>query len=205
MHVFEHLTMSYSTVTYRSREACIMKKVAFVLLPLLLLAQNYVLQKDVLSAGGSKMTSTDYVLQGTLCQTAIGNIEDTDYKAVIGFWHPPEPFPPDAPYIVQCEKSGSDMTLTWNMITTDTLGGPDVVYYYCVYRSTSPDFVPGASDSVAVVMQPDTTWTDAGVFDSTASYYYLVKAVDVVRNRSDKSNMGYKFNKPVNENATTTD
>ena len=182
-----------------------MKKVAFVLLPLLLLAQNYVLQKDVLSAGGSKMTSTDYILQGTLCQSAIGTVEDTDYKALIGFWHPPEPFPPDAPCIVQCVKSGSDMTMTWNMITTDTLGNSDVVYYYVVYRSTSPDFVPSASDSIAVVMQPDTTCTDAGVLDSTASYYYLIKAVDIARNRSGKSNMAYKHNKTVNENTETTD
>ncbi len=182
-----------------------MKKVAFVLLPLLLLAQNYVLQKDVLSAGGSKSTSTDYILQGTLSQTAIGSVEDTDYKAVIGFWHPPEAFPPDAPYIAECEKSGNSMTLTWNMITTDTLGNPDVVHYYCVYRNTSPDFVPGASDSITAVMQPDTTYTDAGVLDSTASYYYLVKAVDVVRNRSNKSNMGYKLNKFMNENAAATD
>jgi hypothetical protein len=182
-----------------------MKKVAFVLLPLLLLAQNYVLQKDVLSAGGSKMASTDYILQGTLSQTAIGKVEDTDYKAVLGFWHPPEPFPPDAPYIVQCARSGSDMTMTWNMITTDTLGNPDVVYYYVVYRNTSPDFVPGVSDSIAVVMHPDTTCTDAGAFDSTASYYYLIKAVDLVRNRSEKSNMGYKLNKTVNENPLMTD
>jgi hypothetical protein len=39
---------------------------------------------------------------------------------------------------------------------------------------------------------------------SSNSYYYLVKAVDWARNQSKKSNMGYKLNKFVNENAGAT-
>lgn len=181
-----------------------MKRGIFILVPLLLLAQNYVLKKDVLSSGGRKMTSTNYILQGTISQTAIGSVTDTDYQGVIGFWHPPEAFPPIAPYINPAQKSGSDVELTWNMITTDTLGNPETVHYYVVYRSTSPSFIPGPSDSVGATIQPDTVFTDAGALSSGNSYYYLVKAVDITRNRSLKSNMGYKLNKFVNENAGAT-
>ncbi|MGB3341488.1 MAG: T9SS type A sorting domain-containing protein [bacterium] len=182
-----------------------MNKGILLFVPLLLFAQNYVLKKDVLSSGGRKMTSTDYILQGTISQTAIGRVTDTDYQGVIGFWHPSEAFPPIAPYINPAEKSGSDVELTWNMITTDTLGNPETVHYYVVYRSTSPSFIPGSSDSVGVTIQPDTVFTDVGALSSGNSYYYLVKAVDVARNRSVKSNMGYKLNKFFNENASSSD
>jgi len=178
-----------------------------MLLPVFILAQvNYVLKKDVLSAGGRKMTNTsaNYVLQGTISQTTIGSVEDTDYKAVIGFWHPPEAIPPSSPYIAEAEKSGDDAVLTWNKITTDTLGNSELMHYYVVYRNTSPSFIPGSSDSIGYASHPDTTFTDTGVLDSTDSYYYLVKAVDWARNQSKKSNMGYKFNKLLNENADAT-
>jgi len=181
-----------------------MRKFIFALLPLLVFSQNFVLKKGVLSAGGRKMTSTDYILQGTISQTAIGSVEDTDYKGVIGFWHPAEAIPPSAPYVDPVEKSGNDVVLTWQKITTDTLGNPESMYYYIVYRNTSPSFIPGPSDSAGVIMQPDTTFTDIGALNSGNSYYYLVKAVDIARNHSKKSNMGYKLAKSFNENAGAT-
>ncbi len=185
-----------------------MKKVArvlIVLIPVLIVAQNYVLKKDVLSAGGRKMTSTGYVLQGTISQTTVGDAEDTDYKAFIGFWHPPEAIPPSAPYITQAEKTADDLKLIWNKITTDTLGNDELMHYYVMYRDTSPGFIPDGSDSIGATPHPDTTYTDDGVLGSLNSYYYLVKAVDWALNRSKKSNMGYKFNKFFNENAAATD
>jgi len=155
-----------------------MKRIVIILLPVLLLAQNYVLKKDVFSAGGRKMTSSDYILHGTVSQTTIGNAEDTDYKAVIGFWHPPEALPPLAPYITQAEKSGSNVQFTWKKIMTDIFGNPEIMNYYVVYRNTSPSFITDVSDSIGFVSHPETTFTDIDVLDSTESYYYLVKAVD---------------------------
>ncbi len=125
--------------------------------------------------------------------------------ATVGFWHPLETLPPLAPYIASVGKSGNDLILTWNKITTDTLGNPEIMDYYVVYRNTSPSFIPGASDSIGAVLHPDTTYTDPGVLNAAQSYYYLVKAVDWARNKSKKSNMGYKLNKFVNENAAATD
>ncbi len=184
-----------------------MRKILYILLPVFILAQvNYVLKKDVLSAGGRKMTNTsaNYVLQGTISQTTIGNVEDTDYKGVIGFWHPPEAIPPSAPYVDPAEKSGDDVVLTWKKITTDTLGNSELMHYYVVYRNTSPSFIPGSSDSIGYASHPDTVFTDTGVLDSTDNYYYLVKAVDWARNQSKKSNMGYKLNKFFNENISAS-
>jgi len=177
-----------------------MKRIVIILLPVLLLAQNYVLKKDVFSAGGRKMTSSDYILHGTVSQTTIGNAEDTDYKAVIGFWHPPEALPPLAPYITQAEKSGSNVQFTWKKIMTDIFGNPEIMNYYVVYRNTSPSFITDVSDSIGFVSHPETTFTDIDVLDSTESYYYLVKAVDWADNRSAKSNMGFVFHKFINEN-----
>ncbi len=180
-----------------------MNRIALLLVPILFFAQTYVLQKDVLSSGGREMTSANYILNGTISQTTIGNVSSTNYEGWIGFWHPPEPFPPEAPY-VYATKSGNNVILTWNKITTDTLGNPETVHYYVVYRNTSPSFIPGSADSIGGVIQPDTTYTDAGVLGSSNSYYYLVKAVDVATNRSAKSNMGYKLYKFYNENTGAT-
>lgn len=111
--------------------------------------------------------------------------------------------PPVAPYIASSGKSGNDIILTWNKITTDTLGNPETMDHYVVYRNTSPSFIPGVSDSIGFVSDPGTTFTDTDVLDSTESYYYLVKAVDAADNTSKKSNMGFVFHKFINENAGT--
>ena|GEM_PF-2657563 len=113
-------------------------------------------------------------------------------------------YPPSVPYITKADKSGSNFVLTWHRITTDTVGNPESMDYYVVYRNTSPSFVPGSADSIGYVSHPDTTYTDVGALDSVQSYYYLVKAVDSTDNRSKRSNMGYKFNKFVNENTGAT-
>ncbi len=117
----------------------------------------------------------------------------------------PEVIPPSAPYIVQTEKSGDDVMLTWNKVTTDTTGNAKAMDCYVVYRNTSPSFVPSSSDSIGAVLHPETTYTDVGALTAGESYYYLVKAVDESRNMSNKSNMAYVFCKFVNENATGTD
>jgi len=113
-------------------------------------------------------------------------------------------FPPLAPYIAQVEKSGSDVVLTWNEVTNDTQDNPEIIDHYVVYRNESPSFIPDVSDSIGAVLHPDTTYTDAGVLNALQNYYYLVKAVDWVRNKSEKSNMSYVFKRIINENPGTT-
>ncbi len=112
--------------------------------------------------------------------------------------------PPNPPYIY-ARKSGSNMYLWWRAVTTDTAGNPENITRYNVYRSTSPSFVPGTADSIGVATYPDTFFTNLSAVPSGQSYYYLVKAVDIGNNRSRCSNMGFKFNKFYNENASTSD
>jgi len=49
---------------------------------------SYDLVNDVIDDGGTKMTSTGYVLRGSLGQPTIGKITSASYVAHIGFWHP---------------------------------------------------------------------------------------------------------------------
>ncbi|HID32737.1 MAG TPA: hypothetical protein EYP24_05105, partial [bacterium (Candidatus Stahlbacteria)] len=192
-----------------------MRRTIWFLAPVLVFAQtNYVLKTDLLSAGGDTMAapvSVNYQLfGGSISQTVIGTTQNWNgnYQAIIGFWHPPygaEHIPPEVPNLIIVEKVGGDARLIWNAVTTDTLGDPENVYYYVVYRDTSPDFIPGVSDSVGFTAFDDTTFIDPGAVDSVNDFYYLVKAVDQALNRSDPSNMGYKFRQVLYENPDRTD
>ena len=51
-------------------------------------AQVYELKNDVIDDGGTKMTSSGYILRGSFGQPTIGKISSANYIAYIGFWHP---------------------------------------------------------------------------------------------------------------------
>lgn len=112
---------------------------------------------------------------------------------------------PEAPSVAQVEKSGSDVTLTWNAVTTDTFDNPVTLDRYVIYRNTAPDFVPSATDSIDYCSSSDTVYSDIGALSASASYYYIIKAVGTDGARSKKSNMGYKFSRYINENTAATD
>jgi hypothetical protein len=122
-----------------------------------------------------------------------------------GIYSPEQVMPPSAPSITQAMTSGTNVQLTWNMVTTDTAGGPKTMDCYIVYRDTVPDFVPTSADSIGVVMHPDTVYTDVGAVLLSGSYYYLIRAVATDGRRSSTSNMAYKFDKFFNQNPATTD
>jgi hypothetical protein len=177
----------------------------FALIPVLFFAQaNYKIQKDVISSGGIKMNAGNYVLYGTVSQTTIGSVTGGNYKGIIGFWQPFDWINPRAPYIVKVNKSGNNVVLTWNKVSLDVNGNPEIIQYYTVYRDTLPNYTPGTSTFVGNSTGPDTTYTNTASLDANKSYYYLIKAVDYGPNRSLSSNMGFKFNKFFNENAGAT-
>ncbi len=122
-----------------------------------------------------------------------------------GIINPADTIPPLDPPITEVEKSGTDAILKWNQVIDDTLGDPEAMDCYVVYRNVSSDFIPSSSDSIGTVVHPDTEYTDTGALTAGQNYYYLVKAVDSARNMSSKSNMGYVYNKFVNENLAATD
>ncbi len=118
---------------------------------------------------------------------------------------PADNTPPASPLVTKAEKTGSDVKLYWNMVTTDTSGFPETMGRYVIYRSASPDFIPASPDSIGGIAHPDTEYTDTGALTGATSYYYLVKAVDNALNRGKKSNMAYAMRKTVVENASATD
>ncbi len=180
-----------------------MKRIICILFPVLFLAGNYALKNDVLSAGGRKRASANYVLQGSISQTTIGKVKDTDYKGTIGFWHWIDA-PPLSPYIMVKKEKPDDVVISWTPVITDTLGNPDTAHYYIVYRDTFPSFIPDSLDSIGIVFHPETTYTDSNALTTEENYYHFVIAVDLSGNKSKKSNMGYVFRKFLNENPGAT-
>lgn len=52
------------------------------------LSQNYILKKDVVDAGGTKMASASYILRSSIGQPTIGKITNASYNLYSGFWSP---------------------------------------------------------------------------------------------------------------------
>jgi hypothetical protein len=148
------------------------------------------------------MTAGNFVLNGTISQTTIGSVTGGNYKGIIGFWQPFDWVNPRPPYIVKATKSGNNVILTWNKVTLDVNGYPEIIEYYTIYRDTIPNYIPGSA--TALSNPTDTTYTDNSALTNSKGYYYLVKAIDYGRNLSDRSNMGFKFNKFFNENPGPT-
>src|SRR5512137_801425 len=107
------------------------RAVLLAIIPVLFFAQaNYKIQKDVISSGGTKMNDGNYVLYGTVSQTTIGSVTGENYKGIIGFWQPFDWINPRAPYIVKVNKSGNNVVLTWNKVSLDVNGNPEIIQYY---------------------------------------------------------------------------
>jgi hypothetical protein len=84
------------------------------------------------------------------------------------------------------KSSSGDIRLMWSPVQ-DNNG----VAYYVVYRGFAPEQV---TDSIAA--PADTEYVDAGaVGDTLANYIYLVRAVDMVGNKSSDSNCVGEFDR----------
>ena len=106
------------------------------------------------------------------------------------FISPIIPAPPAAITDLASHKSNADIVLTWSEVTSDTLGNPETISEYVVYRDTQPCSPPG--DSVGSTA--DTTFTDPDAAEPTSSnYYYVVRAVDDGQAKSADSNQVGEF------------
>jgi uncharacterized lipoprotein YddW (UPF0748 family) len=109
-------------------------------------------------------------------------------------WKYIESLEPDAPPAaitdLRADKSSSDVVLNWSPVTTDTLGNPETISQYVIYRDTQPHSPPG--DSIGATT--NTAFTDPGAAGSAATnYYYLVRAVDDKGSKSANSNKVGEF------------
>jgi hypothetical protein len=96
---------------------------------------SYEVINDVIDDGGTKMTSTDYVLRGSFGQPTIGKIAGVTYAAYIGFWHP---YPAGPGIEERFPKRGFPFVFSLsqnypNPVTTST------TFRYSLARKTSVD------------------------------------------------------------------
>jgi len=88
------------------------------------------------------------------------------------------------------QPSDGDLVLTWSPPS-----GKAVVRYV-VYRDTTGDFEAGPEDSIGGTT--DTTYLDAGAIGTVGTnYFYLVKAVDDIGQKSDPSGTVGEFDVPL--------
>lgn len=82
-------------------------------------------------------------------------------------------------------RTGDDVNLAWNAVTTDAAGNPETPSYYRVYRGEAKDFVPDKTAGTNRIGAPATTsFTDTGAAAAGNDYFYLVTAVDAAGNES---------------------
>ena len=90
--------------------------------------------------------------------------------------------PPDIIGDLDVRRSASlpdSIELLWNAPPFDIYGGPVAVASFSIYRSTNPFFIPGTSNRIAVISDPNArSFIDPGAFVAPQNYYYLVTVTD---------------------------
>lgn len=134
--------------------------------------QNTEVPWDVLDGGGGRSSSTNYILSGSLNQTAIG-MSHNGHNTYAGYWYgvnfAPLPFSLISP--TDNDTMNVPVVLEW-----EGNGDPDTgdTVRYCVYYSTDGDFST-ADSSCCGSTEP--ACTVSGLLCDT-TYYWKVKAYD---------------------------
>jgi hypothetical protein len=141
---------------------------------------------------------------GTGSDVTLTNDADQIVIADAVRWKLRELLQPDAPPAaitdLQSTKSEADIVLAWSAVTADTLGNPETILEYIVYRHTDPTAEP--ADSIGSTS--GTSYLDAGAAGSSAiNCYYVVRAVDQAKGKSQASNLVGEFDVEL-ENARNT-
>jgi hypothetical protein len=85
-------------------------------------------------------------------------------------------------------KSGADIVVSWNAVTTNIYGNAATISRYEVYRGTTLIFIPGPSNLISLPSLTGTSFTDVGALTGGTNYFYLVRAVDSQGNGSGLGN-----------------
>jgi hypothetical protein len=87
---------------------------------------------------------------------------------------------------VVATRSGSDVVVSWQPVTSDAAGQPETTSHYKVYRGTSPAFVPDRLGGTNLAgTSPLASFNDTNAAASGSDFYYLVSAVDAAGNESN--------------------
>jgi len=86
---------------------------------------------------------------------------------------------------LRADRSGADVILAWDPVTTDAAGGAETVDHYNVYRGGEPGFEPDRAGGSNRAGSPvGTSFADSGAATDGLDHYYLVTAVDASGNES---------------------
>ncbi len=110
--------------------------------------------------------------------------------------------PPKSTDQLTAEEWQGAVLLTWAPVTLDSLGLPESVSHYIIYRSEAPFFSPQSSDSIAAVAT--TTYLDegSGIGSVDHNSYYLITAVDQAGNEGQISNRVAEYDYTIIPNAS---
>jgi hypothetical protein len=105
----------------------------------------------------------------------------------------PDLIPPKSISQLTAQESAGNLLLSWPPVTEDSLGGPEQISHYIVYRGQEPFFEPQSSDSVAGVTIPSYVDTHSGIGCSGLNHFYVITAVDMSGNESGISNTAGEY------------
>ncbi len=152
--------------------------------------QNY--EQDWNYLGTFPFADTARVTVSNFFTTKSYVIADAIQWVYVGPWS--SDAPPAAVTDLASHKSGGDIVLTWSAVTSDTLGQPETVDEYVIYRDTDPAIVPG--DSIGATA--GTAYTDPGAAGTSGTnYYYAVRAADDAGAKSTPSGPVGEFDRQV--------
>jgi hypothetical protein len=154
----------------------------------LVFGYTFLEQSATAGTGFAPLTLVNGDLDEYLIQNTAGSVAATftqqsdDWLAMMATFKPAnlDSQPPSAPTGLTA-SAASDITIALNWSpSTDNIG----VVSYDVYRSTTPGFVPSASNLIGQAV--GTTFNDVGL--PAGTFYYRVKAKDAAGNVSESSN-----------------
>ena len=142
-----------------------------LLVPSLLFAQTYVLERSVISAGGARMTGSTYSVTGTAGQSSpVGISTGSTYHTYHGFWHTVGGAPLLAMVLAIELLDATTARLYWDPVALATA--------YDLYRNTSSYFAATGSPWITVAA-PDTSYSfTAGIGDAALNYFFRGKATN---------------------------
>jgi hypothetical protein len=100
----------------------------------------------------------------------------------------PDDVPPKSINALSAEESEGTVLLSWPEVNQDSLGLPEEISHYVIYRNQDPYFTPDSTDSIAATQTSSYLDEDNGIGSAEHNFFYLVTAVDVAGNESQISN-----------------
>jgi hypothetical protein len=145
---------------------------------------NYLIAAEVLSAGGGRMSSLGYRMQGTLAQSLVGRTASSSFVGNGGFWQPAY-----APAVTISPGDALGIALTWPAVPVDANG-------YQVWWSTAPYFQPGDAGTVSTLLPPSSTGLVRPA-SSGVNYTYIVQGINGLGQVSPLSKRTGQFLYPI--------